>query len=468
MAITRAQIPEQIDVFQEGGEVSATDISLAELADLIKRKQDFETNKARYEQRLGSLVEPTKRMNIFDLASELGKGLAATPNVGGISTYTGLAAGFNNIIEEAKRREETGRQERQQVAMKALELAMEDERLAEKYLNEYNMEVIKNSNKKVPYVTIDYVDANGAQQTTRIADTNANAEEINDYIANYQGKIVEPIKITKEIGGATPVDEVILKNIGDSVKAYGEKAQAAKATVDQVGVARNLHEKLGPENFGPTQRAFLGVRELAVELGLEKYFDIDPTDEGMKKALNQLSMSFTMGIVSQTKGAISDREMKLFISASPTLGSTYEGFQEQLRLLDKLAQRDLQFYNEYLKVIQKANEEGKNATDIASLTAEFELNFQKNFPLFDENDEKLIKDAIANENALADDFDKDGFEAEINAQKADEAKKGGVSNKNTSDFSGEEKAMYEKWLASNPNATEEEKALALEIIVGNQ
>ena len=75
MAITRAQIPEQIDVFQEGGEASATDISLAELADLIKRKQDFETNKARYEQRLGSLVEPTKRMNIFDLASELGLSL---------------------------------------------------------------------------------------------------------------------------------------------------------------------------------------------------------------------------------------------------------------------------------------------------------------------------------------------------------------------------------------------------------
>jgi hypothetical protein len=188
----------------------------------------------------------------------------------------------------------------------------------------------------------------------------------------------------------------------------------------------------------------------------------------MKKALNQLSMNFTMGIVSQTKGAISDREMKLFISASPTLGSTYEGFQEQLRLLDKLAQRDLQFYNEFLKVIQKANEEGKNATEIASLTAELELNFQRDFPLFDENDKKIINDAIANENALADDFDKDAFEAEINAQKAQEAKKGGVSNKNTSDFSGEEKAMYEKWLASNPDATEEEKALALEIIVGNQ
>ena len=36
--------------------------------------------------------------------------------------------------------------------------------------------------------------------------------------------------------------------------------------------------------------------------------------------------------------------------------------------------------------------------------AEFELNFQKNFPLFDENDRKIIDDAIDNEDALAEGF----------------------------------------------------------------
>ena len=469
MAITRSQLPEQIDVFQEGGvanNTSITDVTLTDLANLIKEKQDFDTNKAKYEERLAGAFEPPKSMNIYDVAGQLGKGLLSTPNIGGVSAFTGLAAGFNNILDEANRRDATARQERQQVALKAMELALEDERLAEKYLNDYSMQVIKNANKKVDYVTIDYFDDSGAKQTTRIADTNANAEKINDLIANKQGKIVEPIKVTQEVGGLTPIDEEILKNIGDNIRAYAEKAQGAKATVDQVGVARNLHEKLGPENFGPTQRAFLGVRELAVELGLEKYFDIDPTAEGMKKALNQLSMSFTMGIVSQTKGAISDREMKLFISASPTLGSTFEGFKEQLRLLDKLAQRDLQFYNEYLKVIKKANEEGKSATEIASLTAEFELNFQKDFPLFDENDEKLIQEAIDNKEALAEDFDKDAFESEINAQKAEEAKKGGNENKNLSDFDGAEKDLYEKWLAKNPNATEEEKEAAKKIVLG--
>ena len=363
MTISRQNIPMQM--FATGG-VATMDDSLAELAALIERKKDFDTNRAEYEQRLGSVIEPTQPMDVFDAASALGKGLLETPNTGGASAYTGLAAGFNNIVDEARRREETARQERQQIAMKAMELAMTDEREAEKLLTDYNFEQIKNANKKVDYVTIEYVDDSGAKQTTRIADTNANAEKINNLISNYQGREVKPTEITQTIGGITAIDEEIIKNIGKNVSSYGEKAQGAKSTVDQVGFASKLHEKLGPENFGPTQRAFLGVKELAVELGLEKYLDINPTDEGMKKALNQLSMNFTMGIVSQTKGAISDREMKLFISASPTLGSTYEGFQEQLRLLDKLAQRDLQFYNEYLKELDKLNKEGRNATEIAS------------------------------------------------------------------------------------------------------
>ena len=463
MTISRQNIPMQM--FATGG-VATMDDSLAELAALIERKKDFDTNRAEYEQRLGSVIEPTQPMDVFDAASALGKGLLETPNTGGASAYTGLAAGFNNIVDEARRREETARQERQQIAMKAMELAMTDEREAEKLLTDYNFEQIKNANKKVDYVTIEYVDDSGAKQTTRIADTNANAEKINNLISNYQGREVKPTEITQTIGGITAIDEEIIKNIGKNVSSYGEKAQGAKSTVDQVGFASKLHEKLGPENFGPTQRAFLGVKELAVELGLEKYLDINPTDEGMKKALNQLSMNFTMGIVSQTKGAISDREMKLFISASPTLGSTYEGFQEQLRLLDKLAQRDLQFYNEYLKELDKLNKEGRNATEIASKMADFELNFQKNFPLFDENDRKIIDDAIANEDALAEDFDKDAFEAEINAQKAEEAKKGGNENKNINDFAGAEKDLYEKWLAKNPNATEEEKETAKKIVLG--
>ena len=462
MTISRQNIPMQM--FATGG-VATMDDSLAELAALIERKKDFDTNRAKYEQRLGSIIEPTQQMDVFDAASALGRGLLETPNTGGASAYTGLAAGFNNIVEEQNRREETARQERQQIAMKAMELAMTDEREAENLLTDYNFEQIKNANKKVDYVTIDYVE-DGKRMTKRIADTNANAAKINELIAEKQGKIVEPIKVTQEIGGVTAIDEEIIKQIGLNVKAYGEKAVAAKATIEQVAYANNLADELGAENFGPTQRAFLGMRQLATELGLGEIFNIDPTDLGMKTALNQLSMNFTMGIVSQTKGAISNKEMELFIQAAPTLGSTFEGFKEQLRLLDKLARRDSQFNTEYLKKLDKLNKDGKNATEIASEMAEFEINFQKDFPLFDENDRKIIDDAIANKDALAEGFDIDAYKKEIEEKKRAEAIKGGNENKNIKDFDGAEKDLFEKWLEKNPNATEEEKEAAKKIVLG--
>ena len=465
MTISRENIPQQM-FYEEGGAANSTDIGLQELASLIKQKQDFSANRAKYEDRLGGMIEPQQPMDIYEAASQLGKGLLQTPNTGGASAYTGLAAGFNNIVDESRRREETARQERQQVAMKAMELAMEDERLAEKYLNDYNMKVIENANKKLDYVTIEYVDEAGNKQTKRLADTNANAAEINDLISKYQGKEVKPTQITKQIGGVTAIDEEIIKNIGKNVAAYNEKAVAAVSTVSQVEYARDLAKKLGPENFGPTETAFLGMRQLADELGFGELFNIDSTDLGRKTALNQLSKNFTMGIVSQTKGAISNKEMELFIQAAPTLGSTYEGFIEQLRLLDKLASRDSQFNTEYLKELNRLNKEGKQATEISALMAEFELNFQKNFPLFDENDKKIIDDAIANTDALAEGFDIDAYKKEVEEKKRAAAKKSGNENKNISDFDGAEKDLYEKWLAKNPNATDKEKEAAKKIVLG--
>lgn len=467
MTISRENIPQQM-FYEEGGAANSTDIGLQELAALIQQKQDFDANKTKYEERLGGMIEPQQPMDIYEAASQLGKGLLQTPNTGGASAFTGLAAGFNNIVDEARRREETAKQERQQVAMKAMELALEDERLAEKYLNDYNMKVIENANKKVDYVTIEYVDAEGNKQTTRKADTNANAEEINDLISKFQGKIVKPIEVTQTIGGVTELDKEILKNIGKNVAAYNEKAVAAVSTVSQVEYARDLAAKLGPENFGPTETAFLGMRQLADELGFGELFNIDSTDLGRKTALNQLSMNFTMGIVSQTKGAISNKEMELFIQAAPTLGSTYEGFMEQLRLLDKLARRDSQFNTEYLKELNRLNEEGKKATEISALMADFELNFQKNFPLFDENDRKILDDAIANTDALADGFDIDAYKKEVENRKKENAYKGtngNVSNVNIFTAKGEE--LFKEWERDNPDASETDKQIARRIIEEN-
>jgi hypothetical protein len=106
-----------------------------------------------------------------------------------------------------------------------------------------------------------------------------------------------------------------------------------------------IAERLGPENFGTVAKATLYPRKLLSGLGV--------TDENAENILgdqilvSQISLGFTMDIVSRTKGAISNREMEMFEKASPGLGSNYNGFMKQAEYLKRVAQRDVDFFGAY-------------------------------------------------------------------------------------------------------------------------
>ena len=395
-----------MQMFATGG-VATMDDSLAELAALIERKKDFDTNRAKYEQRLGSVVEPTQPMDVFDAASALGRGLLETPNTGGASAYIGLAAGFNNLSDEVKKNEEQMRQERQQVAMKAMELAMTDEREAEKYLSDYNFELIKNANKKVEYQTIEYTNEKGDQVSERVKDNTEGNTYINDLMAKgMKVRIIGDYDVVDQ-RGESELSKKTAASITDDFKQRKEKLRAATATQEQVGQAFQLAQKIGPSGFGPTQRMLLPFREFAVEMGVG---GMDKFKIGDQKALNQLSMNFTMGIVSMTKGAISDREMKLFIGASPTLGSTYDGFMSQLKLLDRLSIHDVKRQTDYLNEAARLDEQGLTSLQIQGKLATFDAEWRKNNPFLTKEEEEFLQNAIDNPN-YAEDFVPQSFEA---------------------------------------------------------
>ena len=100
MAITRAQIPEQVDLFDEGGEVlsSLTPEDIISLYGAQRSapvtKEDIETQAA---QMAGLFAQP-KKQNIFDLASEVGAGLqglgaqAAGASASDIAALYGMGA----------------------------------------------------------------------------------------------------------------------------------------------------------------------------------------------------------------------------------------------------------------------------------------------------------------------------------------------------------------------------------------
>ena len=107
MTITRAQIPEQIDIFQNGGGANSS-LSQQDIMDMYAAaatSQPITAQDVQAEmQNLQGLFPQTRKANFFDLASEIGAGLvagAAQPGGFGVGLTAGLQ-GFNKKAAEIK------------------------------------------------------------------------------------------------------------------------------------------------------------------------------------------------------------------------------------------------------------------------------------------------------------------------------------------------------------------------------
>jgi hypothetical protein len=419
VAISRAQIPEQVDIFAEGGAAESNADSYTNLYDQLSQA-NYEDSYNKYLQRLSQFAPEQSKMSIFQVASELGRGLLATPNTGVGSTYQGLGVGFDNISARLKADREMHEKRRNEVAMMASQMAMQDEQRADDFLNKIALERISAVNKKVDYITLEYMEGDETKMI-RLPDTNQYAPQINDIIQNKGGKEVKPASTQINMPGSEqPGDKKAIDQIFKDQESFGEKAEASNATLDQVSQARSLAQEVGPENFGPFSRSTLYLREFVDGIGFSDFLE-DPSVIAPQKALNQLSMSFTMGIVSQTKGAISDREMKLFIQASPTLGSTYDGYMKQLELLERLAARDSDFYSDYLDEYTRMIDGGIGPQKMQAQLEKFATNWKKNNPLFTPEETKYLEGVVASGEGLAEDFNRDEFEKSINDRKKEQA-----------------------------------------------
>jgi hypothetical protein len=426
VAISRAQIPEQIDIFNEGG-AAETDSYTSMYDDIVSQYQpDYDASYDKYVQRLSQYAPEKPKMSIFEVASEIGRGLLATPNTGVGSAYAGLGAGFDNVSRKIQADKKMHDDQKREIQMMATQLAMQDEQKAEEFLNQIAIKKIEAANKEVDYITLEYdevVNGETITQRRRIPDTQANATVINDLYENKNGREIKPATTQINMpGGSTKADEKALDQMFKDQEIFGEKAEASNATLDQVSQARVLAEEIGEEDFGPFSRSTLYLREFVDGIGFGDLLE-DPSKIAPQKALNQLSMGFTMGIVSQTKGAISDREMKLFIQASPTLGSTYQGYMKQLELLERLAARDSQFYQEYINKSMELDESGLSLRKQQLELEKFASSWKKDNPLFTKEETKELEDIVQSGQGLSEDFNRNQFEQSINDRKKQQAQK---------------------------------------------
>src|SRR5210317_463834 len=256
MTIGRSQIPMEleggdimkdmdkkyndIDVFQDGG------IAAIEMP-------DYEQSFKQYQERLMPYVYQEPRMSIYDLASELGAGLLATPNVGGTSLFQGLGTGFARASDRLKAARAQNAKARQQMALQAAQMAMQDEQQAKSYLQEFALKQIDSRNKPGEYITIEYTDANGELTSKTLRDNQANAADIDSLLAAGGVEVKTPASQTI-INQGREISKRDEKAIDDQIKLENdlyEDFKTSSGVIDNVAIAKRAAEKIGRDNYGP-------------------------------------------------------------------------------------------------------------------------------------------------------------------------------------------------------------------------
>ena len=245
----------------------------------------------------------------------------------------------------------------QQVALQAANLAMQDEQKAQDYLQKYSLELLKMANDPGDLITIEFDEmvpstdeagnpvldadgnavmvASGVRKQGTFRDNMTNRSTINDLLESKNGiKVSSP---TTQINMGETGDKEYIKAMIKNEDTITEEARSASGVIDQVKYARGVAERIGESGYGPQEAFLLPIRKILVGVGLDGM--IDSGKVGDQILMNQLGIGFAMAIVGQTKGAISNREMEMFLAASPVLTSTYNGFMKQLDYLERIAAR---------------------------------------------------------------------------------------------------------------------------------
>ena len=368
--------------YQDGGDVDPLE--------LIKKRAetDFGDSFEKYQQRLSALQGQNTPVSIYDVASKLGAGLLAQQAEKFPSIGRGLGMGFQALSEDIAKKRANKKKEEQAVAMKAMELALQDEQQGEKFLNDYALKMIDLQNKDIKTVDFDtsmLVDAKNADGGPLInpqtgvgykekTTLRANDPQIDDLLTLGATAIDRASTNINLQGAGNELDKKRASKIADAEAKWQEEADAASSLRDQISIARSIADELGESGFGAAESLTLGMRNIMAGLGMDGLVDVGKLEK--QQALTATSIGFVMALVGKTKGAISNREMDIFFAASPTLASTYGGYMKMLGYMDRIAELSERYNEEWQKESLRLSNEGASIGEINAAFASFKTEFK--------------------------------------------------------------------------------------------
>ena len=384
------------------------------------RPASYEADRARYEQRLASVYQEPQRPTFFQLMSDLGAGILSQPVDAG--PYTGMAAGFKTFSDRMAVDRAERRKLRQQVALQAAQMALEDERAAEKRISDFATFLIKNQG----FGDVDLITLRGPEMDdtgkptgrtiTRSLDKKSDGAEIKKLLG--QGFVnVADLPDQFEEGELSKLDAKAVVADATEVTKEGETAIGALANLDQ---AEAIAQQLGPEGFGAGQQLSLPFRQFFGPM--LPWLGVDLEKVSLQEALATVTIGFTLANVAKTKGAVSNSEMELFKESAPFLGQTYEGFMRSIAIQRKAANKKKEFAREYQaeygRISKQAAEQGRQLTGsevkvaMDAWKAKWQADNRDSF--LSEDDKKFLAQARKAQEAKGFSFDDRPFDARFN------------------------------------------------------
>ena len=416
MAINRAQLEQQIvglsgdPVEEYGSGTGLKPLDTEQLEDPVQKQIDemaqalqpkpfdFDASFEKYSQRLAPYFSQSTRPTFYDMASDIGKAmLSADPTAG---AFRSAGIGFSNFNERLRKDKESRLALDRQIGLQAMQMAMADERAATDYLNKLELERIKLAGK--PYDPLIYEVPDPETGETRVVEIDPRNQLEVAAIRRIPG--AKQIKIPESqinIDSRTQPQTAYEKKSGETLN----ELEAEWAKEAQQGISQNqltsmfLYqlEKLGPQGFGTIEAGTLNARQFLNDLGI--IYDKNIPDQQL---VNTLGTRIAMALVGQTKGAITEMEMRLFLAASPTLASTYEGARKQAILLKRIADLNIKRAEDWNKAVQEgALADAETQSDKLRVARAWEIGWRKGNPFLNPEETALLRQAAAKESAEA-------------------------------------------------------------------
>lgn len=384
MSISRSQMEEQVKGFVLGGpatndeeDITAPVASppatpdpinaeIAMLQQLMGSRPSYDESVKKYQERLAGAQVPSEPPTFYQLMSDLGAAISAAP--ADLGAFTASAGGFKTFADRMSATAAEQRKYRQQIALEAAKMAMEDERKAEEKLRDFAMEAYLNAAKEAdePVDTIslqyDEIGPDGKFTGRRVQgsfDRTTQRKQITKILREQNGIDIEALP---DDPGETEGDKAAWKDLIAEGTRINDAATKAYGKQDTIFNAKAIASELGPEGFGRGQEFLVGFRGFLADIAPWTMSDEEFAKLSRQEALAALTIDFTMANVAATKGAVSDKEMALFKSAAPFLGQTYEGFMLALQIQEQAAIKQTEYADSYNAEYEKFTSDNPKAT----------------------------------------------------------------------------------------------------------